>query len=136
MSNVWILAQAPGDGIESAPVGTDETVTQQQQPGVPVDPNAPTSKGPGGFQTSQLLIFGLMAVLMYFVLFRGPRKKQQQQQQMLKALKKNDKVRTIGGIYGTIVDIKDDEVTLKIDEANNTKIKVSASAIGKTLSSE
>ena len=55
---------------------------------------------------------------------------------MIQSLKKNDKVRTIGGIIGIVVDVKDDEVTLKVDESNNTKIKVAASAIGKNLSNE
>jgi len=53
---------------------------------------------------------------------------------MVQSLKKNDKVRTIGGIIGTVVDIKEDEITLKVDESNNTKIKVASSAIGKNLS--
>jgi preprotein translocase subunit YajC len=70
---------------------------------------------------------------MYFLLFRGPRKKQQQHKQMVQSLQKNDRVRTIGGIIGTVVDIKDDEITLKVDESNNTKIKVASSAIGKNL---
>jgi preprotein translocase subunit YajC len=135
MSNVWILAQAPGKSVESQPVGKEDNTAQQQQPGAPGGANAPQPAKPG-FQMSQLLIIGVMAVLMYFVLFRGPRKKQHDQQQMIKALKKNDKVRTIGGMYGTIVDIKDDDVILKVDESNNTKIRVSASAIGKTISSE
>jgi preprotein translocase subunit YajC len=55
---------------------------------------------------------------------------------MVQALAKNDKVRTIGGIIGTVVDIKDDEVTLKIDESNNTKIKVIPSAIGRNVSKD
>ena len=49
---------------------------------------------------------------------------------MVKALGKNDRVKTIGGIIGTIVDIRDNEITLKIEESNNTKIKVVPSAIG------
>jgi len=55
---------------------------------------------------------------------------------MVQSLEKNDKVRTIGGIIGTIVDVKDDEITLKIDESNNTKIKVAPSAIGRNLSKD
>jgi len=78
----------------------------------------------------------LMIVLFYFILFRGPHKKQQQQKQMVQSLKKNDRVRTIGGILGTVVDIKGDEITLKVDEANNTKIRVASSAIGKKLSKD
>ena len=55
---------------------------------------------------------------------------------MVQSLAKNDKVRTIGGIIGTVVDIKGDEVTLKVDESNNTKIRIAASAIGRNLSKD
>ncbi len=55
---------------------------------------------------------------------------------MVQSLAKNDKIRTIGGIIGTVVDIKGDEVTLKVDESNNTKIRIAASAIGKNLSKD
>ena len=75
-------------------------------------------------------------MIMYFILFREPRKRQRQQQQMVQSIKKNDKVRTIGGIIGTVVDVKDDEIVLKVDESNNTKIRIMASAIGKNLSNE
>ena len=55
---------------------------------------------------------------------------------MVQSLQKNDRIRTIGGIIGTVVDIKDDEITLKVDESTNTKIKIASSAIGKNLSQE
>ena len=55
---------------------------------------------------------------------------------MVQTLEKNDKVRTIGGIMGTVMEVKGDEVVLKVDEANNTKIRVISSAIGKNLSKE
>ncbi|UCF44607.1 MAG: preprotein translocase subunit YajC [Planctomycetota bacterium] len=84
----------------------------------------------------QFLPFILIFVVMYFFLFRGPRKKQQQHKQMVQSLERNDKVRTIGGIIGTVVDVKGDEITLKVDESNNTKIRVASSAIGKNLSKE
>jgi len=71
-----------------------------------------------------------------FMMFREPRRRAKQQQKMVQSLKKNDKVRTIGGIIGTVVDTKGDEVLLKVDENNNTKIWFAASAIGKTLESE
>lgn len=77
-----------------------------------------------------------MFVLMYVILFRGPRKKQQEHKQMMQALAKNDRVQTIGGILGTVVDIKDDEITLKIDESNNTKMKIVRSAISRNLSKD
>lgn len=138
MNNIWILAQAAGDdagsGITSGPISEEETTTST----VAVGPNAPAAgtrqrRAPG---YSQFIIIGLMFVVMYFLLFRGPRRKQQQHKQMVQSLRKNDRVRTIGGIIGTIVDVKDDEITLKIDESTNTKIKVATSAIGKNLSKD
>jgi preprotein translocase subunit YajC len=70
---------------------------------------------------------------MYFMMFRGPKKRQQQQQQMVKSLKKNDRVQTVGGILGTVLDVNDNEITIKIDESNNTKIKVLPSAINRVI---
>ena len=77
-----------------------------------------------------------MFVMFYLILFRGPRKKQQKHRQMVQTLQKNDRVRTIGGIIGVVVDVKGDEITLKVDESNNTKIKVISSAVGKNLSKD
>ena len=137
MSKVWILAQneAPSP-ILAEPVDgedTSETTTAAAS-----DPNGTgdTTGGRGTFGTYNLVFLGLMFVLMYMILFRGPRKKQQQHKQMVQTLAKNDKVRTIGGIIGTVVDIKDDEITLKVDESNNTKIKVLPSAIGRNVTKE
>lgn len=146
MNNIWIskdtlltgvLAQAAGQapsGITSEPVTSEETKTTTV---VASDPNAaaPRKEAPGIFG-SPMIFFGLMLVLFYFLIFRGPRKKQQQHKQMVQSLQKNDKVRTIGGIIGTVVDVKDDEITLKVDESNNTKIKIASSAIGKNLSKD
>ena len=135
MKDLWILAQGGAEetsGITSEPIGTEgenEAITT-----VPGDPNA-AAPGPARPRSpiGQFLPFILIFVVMYLLLFRGPRKKQQQHKKRVQSLEKNDKVRTIGGIVGTVVDIHDDEVTLKIDESNNTKIKIVASAIGKNL---
>ena len=81
-----------------------------------------------------MLPFILIFVVMYLFLFRGPKKKQAEHKKMLSSLQKNDRVRTIGGILGTVIDIRDDEVTLKVDESNNTKIKVTTGSIGTVLS--
>ncbi|MHC4106300.1 MAG: preprotein translocase subunit YajC [Planctomycetota bacterium] len=139
MNNVWILAQ-PETNQEPSGI-TSEQVTSQDQAmeTVPSDPNTPATgtRGPGIFGPYGNFIFlGLMFVVMYMILFRGPRKKQQQHKQMVQTLSKNDKVRTIGGIIGTVVDIKGDEITLKVDESNNTKIKIAASAIGRNMSTD
>ena len=136
MNDIWILAQTEGDEtpstITSEPVTADETATTVQS-----DPNAtPETQQRKSFGNTQWIFLGLMFLVMYLLLFRGPRKKQQQHKQMVQSLEKNDKVRTIGGIIGTVVDIKGDEVTLKVDESNNTKMKFASSAIGRNLSKD
>jgi preprotein translocase subunit YajC len=89
-------------------------------------------KNPQG-QFTQLIFIVLLFAVMYFILFRGPKKRQQQQDQMVKALKKNDRVQTIGGILGTVLEVTDTEITLKVDESNNTKIRVLPSAINRVV---
>ncbi|MGD8786142.1 MAG: preprotein translocase subunit YajC [Phycisphaerales bacterium] len=140
MNNIWILAQAGSNEepstITSEPVNSEQTTTTTTTPAdTNGTENIPQRKSPFG-SYGQFIFLGLMFVLMYVILFRGPRKKQQQHKQMVQTLAKNDKVRTIGGIIGTVVDIKGDEVTLKVDESNNTKIKVLSSAIGRNMSQD
>ena len=139
MDNMWIMVLANGtqgqSEVPAEPVGQNQTTTGTVAPAEPNTPHA----APGGSPSSsimQLVFIGGIILIMYFIMFREPKKRHRKQQQMIQTLKKNDKVRTIGGIIGIVVDVKDDEVTLKIDESNNTKIKVAASAIGKNLSNE
>ena len=139
MDNVWILAQPEADQGPSRITSEPITSEGEAMETVPSDPNIPESgpRGRGIFgQYGNVILIGLMFLVMYMILFRGPRKKQQQHKQMVQSLAKNDKVRTIGGIVGTVVDIKGDEVTLKVDESNNTKIRVISSAIGRNLSKD
>ena len=60
----------------------------------------------------------LIFVVFYFILIRPQRKKDKQVKEMLNNLKAGDRVCTIGGIYGTIVGIKDDTVTLSVGKDN------------------
>jgi preprotein translocase subunit YajC len=73
------------------------------------------------------IIMGLMLVMF----FRATSKQRKEQQNALSALKKNDKVVTSGGILGVVVAIKEneDEVTLKVDDSSNTRIRVLKSSI-------
>jgi len=60
----------------------------------------------------------LMGVVFYFMLIRPQRKKDKKVKEMLDNLKHGDRVTTIGGIYGTIVGIKDETITLAIGQKN------------------
>ena len=60
----------------------------------------------------------LIFVVFYFFLIRPQRKKDKQVKDMLNNLKAGDRICTIGGIYGTIVGIKDDTITLSVGRDN------------------
>ncbi len=69
----------------------------------------------------------IMLGIFYFLLIAPMRKRQKQQDQMIAELKPGDRVLTAGGIYGTIVGIKDDRLTLRI--ADQVKVDVSKSSV-------
>jgi len=117
--------------VSSEPV--DNTISETK---VPADPNQGTNTKSPGVNPMQMMMLVVLFAVMFIILFRGPRKQQKKQKKMLQALKKNDRVQTVGGIYGTIVDISEKDITLKVDESNNTKIRISPNAIGKNLSNE
>jgi preprotein translocase subunit YajC len=93
---------------------------------------------PGGNLFSMLLPLVAIGFLFYFLLIRPQRKEQSKRQTMLSAVKKNDRVVTIGGIYGVVTNVQreEDEVTIRIDEATNTKIRVTMGAIARILGEE
>jgi preprotein translocase subunit YajC len=100
-------------------------------------PDGGTGAATGG---NPLLTFAplvIIFILFYFFLIRAPMKKQEQERQaLLSAMKKNDKVVTSGGIIGIVASIKEkeDEVTLKVDESSNVRLRVLKSSIVKILS--
>ena len=70
-------------------------------------------------QLSPILI---MVLLMYFLMIRPERKRKKKEKAMLDALKRGDRICTIGGIYGTIMDIKDDTITLAVGRDNMSMV--------------
>jgi preprotein translocase subunit YajC len=74
------------------------------------------------------LIFGVM----WFFMIRPQRKQQKELQKFREGLKKGDKIVTIGGIYGTIVEVKDASALIEVD--NGVKIRVSKQALIKDFS--
>jgi preprotein translocase subunit YajC len=84
------------------------------------------------------LPFIVIGILFYLLLVRPERRKRAELDTMLKNLKKNDRVITVGGIFGTVVQATQDadDVTLKIDESTNTRIRVLRSSISRVLNSD
>ena len=71
--------------------------------------------------------FILMFAIFYFLLIRPQQKKQRQRGSMLNALKKGDKVVTVGGLHGTIAEISDDTVVIKVNDV--TKLTFDRSSV-------
>jgi preprotein translocase subunit YajC len=66
--------------------------------------------------------------IFYFILIRPQKTEQKKRREMLNNIGKNDEVVTTGGIHGTVVNVKDKTVTLRIDE--NVKIELEKNCIG------
>lgn len=141
MNSIWMLAAAEAETqsqqdvitMEEAPAGQQSSTTQQDGSNGPGAADQPTQV-PQKPNMMFIILMGVLFVYMFFVMFRGPKKKQQEHQKMVQSLKKNDRVRTIGGILGTVMDVRDDEIILKIDESTNTKMRVIPAAIATVLS--
>lgn len=69
----------------------------------------------------------LIFVIFYFMIFRPQKQKQSEHQMMIASLKKNDEVITMGGIHGTIVNIKDNTFVIRVDD--EVKIEVEKNSI-------
>lgn len=76
---------------------------------------------------AMLLPFGMMFLIFYLLVFRPQSKERQKHAEMVKHLKKHDQVVTTGGLFGTVVNVRPESVTLRIDE--NVRVEVEPSAI-------
>lgn len=94
--------------------------------------DADANPQPKGNSWSMWIMLALIFGVMWFFMIRPQRKQQKELQKFRDGLKKGDKVVTIGGIYGTIVEIKDASVLVEVD--NGVKIRVSKQALIKDFS--
>ncbi|MDR3184881.1 MAG: preprotein translocase subunit YajC [Prevotellaceae bacterium] len=86
----------------------------------------------GGGSLNFLLMMGLIFVVMYFFMIRPQQKRQKELRKFREDLKKGDKVVTSGGIYGTIVEIKDNYALVEVDK--DVKLRFDKSTILKDMS--
>ncbi|MFF2887119.1 preprotein translocase subunit YajC [Paenibacillus sp. NPDC057967] len=76
--------------------------------------------------------FILMFAVFYFLLIRPQQKKQKQRSAMLNQIKKGDKITTIGGLHGTVVELTDDTVVVRVNDT--TKMTFERSAVNTIVS--
>ena len=82
----------------------------------------------GNSSMMSIAFFVLFFLILYFFMIRPQSKKAKEQKKYIEALKKGDKILTIGGIYGKIADIKEDG-TIIMEVEDGTKMKVAKSAV-------
>jgi preprotein translocase subunit YajC len=85
-----------------------------------------------------IMLYAILGIGILFIFSSSSsanRKKEQKHKEMLANLKRGDRIQTIGGIIGSVVEARDGEVVIKVDESTNTKIRVVRDAI-KVVSAE
>ena len=87
--------------------------------------------GGGNQMVTMVITFGLIIVIFYFLIIRPQRKKQKETKDMLATIRPGDKVATAGGIRGIVKHVKENTVTVKVDD--NTKIEFNKSAVSSIL---
>lgn len=113
---------------------------QTQSPGTAAPGAAPTGGGgqpQGGspFGPFWLILF-VFLIVMIVSQFMASRRERRRRDELLRGIAKHDKVQTVGGIIGTVVEFRgDDAVVLKVDENSNTRITFSRSAIQQVIKS-
>jgi preprotein translocase subunit YajC len=96
---------------------------------------APAQKPKGGFgDPTFIFMMVIMFAIIYFLMLRPQQKKQKETQNMLNNLKKGDKVVTIGGMLGTVGNVKDTTVMVKV--ADNTVVEFRKAAIASIITDE
>jgi len=86
--------------------------------------------GPGSLLTSFLPLIAIVFIF-YFLIIRPQNKKRKETEKMLAALKKGDRVVTIGGLHGTVQNVKDSTVIIKVDD--NVKLEFLRSAVSSVI---
>lgn len=96
---------------------------------------------PAGDPNAPLRLVGwllITAILFYFIMLRPQKQKEQALRDKVNSLKENDRVVTIGGIHGIVTNVQRDaeRVTIRVDEATGTKLRLNLSAIARVLTGD
>jgi preprotein translocase subunit YajC len=94
--------------------------------------------GPSPLVYQILFMWLPIGLLFYFLLIRPQSKERAKRQGMISQLKENDRIVTVGGMYGTVTNVhrEADEVTIRVDDKNNTRIRVTLGAISRVFGDE
>ena len=91
------------------------------------------NEGGGSVVGDMLVPLALVFFIFYFLVIRPASKEKKERESKLKNLKKHDKVITNAGIHGTVMNLDDDTMTLRVDDKNNVRMKFSRAAVWQVL---
>src|SRR5438552_11623369 len=97
---------------------------------------SPATSSPPSLLSGPMVPLLLGVAVLYFFVFRAKRNQDKARTQTLEKLKPGQRIQTIGGILGTITQVGDKEITVKVDETNNVKIKFTRNAIHRVQDEE
>ena len=126
-STVDAAGNPAGNGATpNVPLGTPG------QPGAPGTTAPPAAQQPGLLDSIWLPLLLVVVVMWVFLLGSG-RKEKKKRAALLESLKKGQKVQTVGGVLGTVVEVRETEVIVKVDESSNARLRFARSAIQTVL---
>lgn len=123
LSQISLLAQNGASGLPPGPDARANAAT----PTVGAD-GAPVGPPPDPGFNILLLILPILVLMILFSVM-GSRKERKRREALLASVKKHDRVQTIGGVIGSVVELKPDTVVLKVDENSNLRMTFARSAI-------
>ncbi len=118
----------------ATPPAPGESIPLEGTSATPGGPGPPTGKSPFGGQFFIIMLVLLVGMILFSVL--GQRRDRKKREAMIKAVKKHDRVQTIGGVIGAVMEVKSNSVVLKVDETSNTRITFARSAIQQVLTTD
>jgi preprotein translocase subunit YajC len=126
------LALQNGPAVPGAPVPGAPGNGTTLQPGTNAPP-PPAGQQPGGGFGPILWMIILMFVVLMLITSMSGRRQRREREKMVSGIKRNDRVQTVGGVIGTVIELTDTEMVLRVDETSNTRIRFARTAVQQVL---
>jgi len=113
--------------------GAAQTATSTSADGTPIEgePGAVPMGGMGGMEPMLIILVVFGGIILFSVF--GQRKEKKRRAKMLSSIKKNDSVQTIGGVIGSVVEVKNETVVIRVDDRADTRMTFSRAAVQQVL---
>lgn len=121
------------DGVIGGTTAAPTTGTPTQGGTASTQEPAPVNAAPAQNGMSMMLMMAVIMGGFILMMFLSKRKEDKKRTELMSSLQRNDKVQTIGGMIGNIVEIDSNEVVLRTDEITNSRVRINRSAISAVL---